>query len=555
MRPVRFFFARNLTIEPFGEALSIAGKEVGVEISCEFGSYGNALADIFEAGSRVSPPEFVCVVLSLDYLGAGIFSPSWRIEDAEREVDQFLAALDGLPPGVSGIVATFVPGPRCELPASTETGDAALILNARIRSFVAARAGRIGLLELDRIVASLSLGACIDRRFGLMMKAPFTAALTGAATKELVRQVRVRQATPYKVLVLDCDNTLWGGVVGEAGVEGIALDPYEYPGIAFYRFQSEILRMAEKGVLLCLCSKNDEDAVFEVLDNHPHCLIRRKNLAGWKVNWTDKAANIRDLAAELNLGIDSMVFVDDNPVECELTAKALPELRVVLLPKKVYQIPEFLGDLNLFDRVSVSREDRERAGYYQAEQSRREVQKKVTDPASFLEALEMRAVVRRAQEADISRAAQLCQRTNQFNLTTKRYTEADMAGFLANQDCMVFLLEAADKFGPMGTSGLIIVRRHGGEVDIDTFLVSCRIIGRKFDQALFRVAVREAVEAWAASLVTATFAPTAKNSLVKSLYNEYGFEGLEAPEGTTFRSPSAKLDLAPPKEIALVESL
>lgn len=555
MTPVRFFFARNFTVEPFGEPLTIAGREIGVEISSEFGSYGNALTDIFEAGSRATPPDFVCVVLSLDYLGAGIFSPSWRMEDAEREVDQILAALEGLPTGVSGIVATFIPGPCCELPACTETGDAALILNARIRAFAAARSGRIGLLELDRIVARLGWEACIDRRFGLMMKAPFTSALTGGAAKELVRHVRVRQAPPFKVLVLDCDNTLWGGVVGEAGVEGIALDPYEYPGIAFYRFQSEILRLAEKGVLLCLCSKNDEAAVFEVLDNHPHCLIRRKNLAGWKVNWTDKAANIRALAAELSLGIDSMVFVDDNPVECELTAKALPELRVVLLPKKVYQIPDVLGDLDLFDRVTVSREDRERAGYYQAEQARREVQKTVTDPASFLEALEMRAVVRRLREADISRAAQLCQRTNQFNLTTKRYTEAEMAGFLADPDSMVFLLEAADKFGPMGTSGLIIVRRRGGEADIDTFLLSCRIIGRKFDQLLFRVAVREAVDAWAAGMVTATFCPTAKNSLVKSLYTEYGFEGSEAPEGTVFRCSSAKLDLVPPKEIALVESL
>ena len=340
---------------------------------------------------------------------------------------------------------------------------------------------------------------------------------------EVMRFLKCRFLPPKKVLVLDCDNTLWGGVIGESGLEKIQLDPYDYPGIAYYRFQSEVLSIAEKGFLICLCSKNDEASVWQVLDQHPHCLLRRDNIAGYRINWADKATNIKELALELNLSLDSMVFVDDDPAECELVRSQFPEVSVIQVPAKIYEYPGILAASRLFDRLSVNKEDKERVQYYQAEKGRRELQQRHVDARGFLRDLKMKAVIRPVQEADIPRAAQLCQRTNQFNLTSKRYTESDLASFLDNPEARMFLLQAEDRFGPIGYSGLIIFRKSGGVVEVDTFLMSCRIIGRLLDRALFCESLRMLSEMWPLDELRASFIPTPKNGIVSGLWKEYGF--------------------------------
>ncbi len=553
-------FIRNYTAEPLGEALANLLAKCPTGFEATFGAYGNVLPELFDIASSKVAPNVLVLTLHLDFFGAGIHSSLWNFAEAEAELNQILRTVEKLPATVYTFISNFVPPTRAELPIlglETYSGrdNTAQEFNLVIREFVKLNAHKCGLLDFQKIAARLGELATFDLRFGLMKKVPFKPAFFEAAASEIQRVLSARSSSPKKVIVLDCDNTLWGGVVGEVGTDGIQLDPYEYPGIAFYRFQASIFRLLERGVLVCLCSKNDEPAVWEVLDRHPHCLIKRKHLAAVRINWQDKAANLLELAQELNISLDSMVFVDDSPVECELIRTSLPQVTVVQVPAKIYRHSETLLDLTVFDRTSVSREDAERLTYYQAERARKDVQTPSLDHATFLRELAMRAVVRELKEPDLPRAAQLCQRTNQFNLTTKRHTEQDLAAMSNRADVKIYLLEAADKFGPIGTSGMVILVRTGGQIEIETFLLSCRIIGRKFDRALLFRALQLATREWPETVISGLHIPTAKNTLVKNIFAEYGFGPALEGDQTRFRADTSLVDSRLPEEILIVEKL
>lgn len=556
---LKIHFVRNYTAEPIAEAVREAAQPIGLSVQASFGAYDNLGAEIATLAASENPPALAILTIDLEYFSGGLFSPNWNQAQVVDDLHALLAAVDAIPAKTFVLLSTFIPSFRPPMPWAPGhpvlgRDSAAFELNAILRDFVAQRSNRCGLLDFERVAAQLGEAATFDRRFGLMMKAPFKPEFVAAAAAEVLRFLKCRHLPPKKVLILDCDNTLWGGIVGEAGADGIELDPYEYPGIAYYRFQSEVLAIAEKGVLICLCSKNDEAAVWPVLDHHPHCQIHRNHIAAHRINWENKAANIKALALELNLGLDSMVFVDDQPAECELIRSQFPEMTVIQVPKKIYDFPGLLNASGLFDRISVSKEDKDRVQYYQAEKGRRELQTRHVDPTSFLRDLRMKAGVRPAQAADVPRAAQLCQRTNQFNLTTKRYTDADIAGLLENPDAGVFLLQAEDRFGPMGLSGLIIWRKAGHTAEVDTFLMSCRIIGRGFDHALFSESLRVVKERWGVEELRASYAPTAKNHIVADLWKDYGFTRTSSANGETYACSFSNLKVSFPEIIELTRN-
>lgn len=557
--PVTIQFIRNYTAEPIGLALQETAQRSGISIRTEFGAYDNLGAELAELASRTELPAMVALTIDLEFFAGGIFSPNWRLEPVMDDFGKLLDAIDAVPANVFFLVSTFLPPFEISLPWNPHhpilgREAAAFELNKVLREFVAQRPNRCGLLDFERIAARLGKSRTRDNRFGLMMKAPFKPEFVQAAAEEAMRYLRCRFLPPKKVLVLDCDNTLWGGIVGEAGLDKIELDPYEYPGIAYYRFQSEALEIAEKGFLLCLCSKNDEFAVWEVLDKHPHCLIHRKNIAATRINWNDKATNLKELALELNLSLDSMVYVDDNPAECELIRSQFPEVAVIQTPTRIYELPGTLKASGFFDKLSVSHEDKERAQYYQAEKDRRELQKRHVDAEGFLRDLKMKAVVRPVEKADLDRTSQLCQRTNQFNLTSKRYTESDMAAFLDNPDIQMFLLEAEDRFGSAGQSGLIIFKKGESFAEVDTFLMSCRIIGRRLDRALFSEGLKKLGDKWPFDEVRAAFIPTQKNGIVSGLWNDYGFRRTAENENT-YQCRVSELKVSFPDVIELAEHL
>ena len=321
-----------------------------------------------------------------------------------------------------------------------------------------------------------------------------------------------------KCIVLDLDNTLWGGVLGEEGICGIKIGG-DYPGKAFAFFQKSLLQLSKAGIILTVCSKNNEADVLEAWDKNPFMVLKKKHFAAYRINWTDKATNIKELADELNLGLDSFVFIDDNPTERELIKQMLPMVSVPEFPAQPYELPVFFKQLveDYFKVYSITEEDKKKTEQYKANAAREQAQHSFTDFGSFLESLDIQITIEAANEFNIPRIAQMTQKTNQFNLTTKRYTDADVKGFLAN-GWKIWCISVADKFGDNGITGCIMV---DGDT-IDTFLLSCRILGKGIELAFIKK-ILSMLKECGVTTVKADYLPTAKNAQVKDFYDRCGF--------------------------------
>lgn len=330
-----------------------------------------------------------------------------------------------------------------------------------------------------------------------------------------------------KCLVLDLDNTLWGGVLGEEGIEGILIGG-DYPGKAFLYFQEALLELSKSGVILTICSKNNEQDVLDAWEKNPFLVLKKEHFATYRINWTDKATNIKEMAEELNLGLDSFVFVDDNPTERELIKQLLPMVEVPDFPAQPYELPMFFQKLveDYFKVYSITDEDKKKTQQYKANASRAQEQRNFGDFTDFLRSLDIQMTIEQTHEFNIQRIAQMTQKTNQFNLTTKRYTDADIRKFL-QEGWKIWCLSVADKFGDNGITGCIMV--NGSE--IDTLLLSCRILGKGIEHAFLKK-VLSLLREDGVSEVKASYLPTLKNKQVSDFYDKNGFAVLlEDSEG------------------------
>lgn len=321
-----------------------------------------------------------------------------------------------------------------------------------------------------------------------------------------------------KCCVLDLDNTLWGGVLGEDGIEGIKIGG-DYPGKAFLYWQEALLQLAKSGVILTVCSKNNEADVLEAWEKNPFIVLKKDAFSAYRINWTDKATNIKELAEELNIGLDSFVFVDDNPTERELVKQVLPMVAVPDFPEQPYMFPEFFKQLvhDYFKVYSVTDEDRKKTEQYKANAARAHAQASFADFDKFLESLDIQITIEAANEFNIQRIAQMTQKTNQFNLTTKRYTDADVRGFV-EAGWKIWCISVADKFGDNGITGCVMVNGQ----EIDTFLLSCRILGKGIEIAFVKK-VMSMLATLGVEVLTAKYLPTAKNAQVRDFYEKCGF--------------------------------
>ena len=330
-----------------------------------------------------------------------------------------------------------------------------------------------------------------------------------------------------KCLVLDLDNTLWGGILGEDGIDGIKIGG-DYPGKAFLYFQEALSKLSRNGVILAICSKNNERDVLELWEKNPYIVLKKEHFATYRINWQDKATNIRELAEELNLGLDSFVFIDDNPTERELIRQMLPMVAVPDFPTQPYDIPLFFKSLveNYFKVYSITDEDKAKTEQYKANACRVQAQRSFADFDSFLKSLDIRMTIESANDYNIQRIAQMTQKTNQFNLTTKRYTDADVKTMLA-QGWKVYCLSVADRFGDSGITGCIMV---DGDV-IDTFLLSCRILGKGIEIAFIKK-ILQMLKLGGVVKLRAKYVPTNKNAQVKDFYEKCGFLCVSETLGT-----------------------
>ncbi len=334
-----------------------------------------------------------------------------------------------------------------------------------------------------------------------------------------------------KCVILDLDNTLWGGILGEEGIEGIKIGG-DYPGNAFLMFQESLIQLTKIGVILAICSKNNEQDVLEALEKNPYIKLKLDYFSSYRMNWNNKADNIKQIATELNIGLDSIVFVDDNPAERELVKAFLPEVAVPDFPEQPYQLPHFFDLLlqRYFAVYETTDEDRLKTLQYKANKQRNAELENFTDFTDYLEKLEIKIEIYNANKFNINRIAQLTQKTNQFNLTTKRYSESDILNFLEHND-LIYCMNASDKFGDNGLTGLIIIKKHTSlEIEIDSFLMSCRILGKDIETAFLNEILR-LLKSSGIQKVTAKYIQTPKNRQVENFYDKAGFKFIKEQYG------------------------
>ena len=381
-------------------------------------------------------------------------------------------------------------------------------------------------LDLDEVLHTLGRDAFFDLRFWYTARYPFSTAAARDIARRLIALGVVLKLPKAKVIAVDADNTLWGGIIGEDGIEGIALGP-EYPGNAYLDFQRRLLDYRQRGFVLALCSKNNPADVDAVLSGHPHQLLRDEHFAARRVNWSPKSENLVSLAEELNLGLDSFIFVDDSAHECAAVRHDLPQVEVVHLPTKPVLIPGCLDQIARLEILSLTDEDLVRTEMYAQERRRREFQQSAGrgtgNLKDYLISLGMKMRISIDPSTHLARLAQLTQKTNQFNLTTRRYDEQQMKHFIADDGWLVADFSLSDVFGDSGIVGLAIFRRAADtEAELDTFLMSCRVIGREAESA-FLNALLQHLARRGVDRVVADFVPTPKNALAKDFLAMQGF--------------------------------
>jgi FkbH-like protein len=342
----------------------------------------------------------------------------------------------------------------------------------------------------------------------------------------LARVIAATYGLAKKAVVLDLDNTLWGGVVGDDGIEGIVLGQGNAAGEAYVDFQKYLLRLSQRGIILSVCSKNDSAVAESVFNNHPDMVLRRENIASFVANWDDKASNIRRIASELNIGVDSLVFVDDNPAEREIIRRELPMVSVPELPSDIAHYASYLSNAGYFEAASFSKEDVQRADLYKANSVRQQVLSQATDVEGFLESLQMRLEVGPVSKMNIGRVTQLTNKTNQFNLRTVKYTEPEVDSLMQDERTLTLQFRLKDKFGDNGIIAVIFARPDerwpADTLFIDTWLMSCRVLGRGVEAASLEALSKLAEEMGIKQLV-GEYRPTNRNKMVSNHYERLGF--------------------------------
>jgi FkbH-like protein len=354
------------------------------------------------------------------------------------------------------------------------------------------------------------------------------------------RVLAAQQGKSFKALVLDLDNTLWGGVIGDDGLEGIVLGQGSALGEGFVAVQEYARHLSRRGIILAVASKNDLANALEPFERHPEMLLRRTDIAAFRADWNDKAANLRAIAQDLNIGLDALVFLDDNPFERTLVRQELPMVAVPEVPDDPAWVPGVLAAAGYFEATSLTDEDRDRAAQYQSNRERESLKAGSTNLEEYLRSLDMRLIWRRFDDVGLQRTVQLINKTNQFNLTTRRYTEEEVLAVMRDPDAFGLQLRLLDRFGDNGIIAIVIGRlRQEGDLEIDTWLMSCRVLGRQVEPTTLALVAGEARRLGARRLI-GSYRPTPKNGMVKDHYERLGFHVFErAADGTS----RAALDL------------
>ena len=538
---------RSFTLEPAVPLVRACAAEWGVHLNVRLGEFNAWTQEMLDPGSvayRDPAPDAIIVAVQTRDISPALWldASGMSEQDLRAEADRVAEALLGPLRTLRSRSAAHIIVHGLERPAAPSIGvlestsgssmnQCAAIdhVNAGLREAAREMPG-VYVLDYDGLIARYGRERWYDEDKFLTVRLPMSADTLLPLAREWVRYVLPAMGRQAKCLVLDLDNTLWGGIVGEDGPTGIKLG-VEHPGAHYVAIQRAALDLYNRGILLALCSKNNPDDAMEVIRGHGHMVLRPEHFAAVRVNWTDKAQNLREIAEELNIGIDSLVFLDDNPVEREMVRSLVPE--VTVLEPRSNRPQDMLASIRqcpLFERLSLSSDDRKRGQMYAQQRQRAELESSARSIEEYLHSLEMLADIgvldASSDAALVERVAQLTQKTNQLNMTTKRYSTQDIRAMAQDPAWRIYWISVRDRFGDNGVVGVMIVNTSDSIWTIDTFLMSCRVIGRTVETCMLATLAEHALRVGARGL-RGWFLPTKKNPPAEAIYRDHGFEPVE----------------------------
>ncbi|HEY0872035.1 MAG TPA: HAD-IIIC family phosphatase [Vicinamibacterales bacterium] len=527
MPPLSGLLVSSFNLGNFSRCLE--SDEAWPIVQCTSTPFGQVMASLLSPADQRS--DFAVVWTSPDQI-----SPAFKeclehrggsVERALADVDEFTGAVRQFAERVDHV---FVPAwvPTVEVPTSTltamreRTGSSSLLLemNGRLAANLR-QVANVHVLDAAKWMEAAA-GSPRDPKLWYLAKVPFANDVFVAATRDIKSCLSGLHGKARRLVVLDLDDTMWGGLVGDVGWEKLRIGGHDAIGEAYADFQRGLKALARRGVILAVVSKNEEAVALEAIDRHPEMVLRREDFAGWRINRQDKAANIVDLVHELRLGLDAVVFIDDSPAERARVRESLPEVLVPEWPSDGLLYPRALAALRCFDQPASTAEDAHRVSMYNAERSRSELLARIGSVDEWLSTLDLKVAAEDAGGQNFARVLQLLNKTNQMNLATRRMTEPEFRAWLAGPDRKSWCFRVSDRLGDSGITGLLSIEEVGRVAEVRDFLLSCRVMGRKIEETMLHVAVDYA-RSRGLREVRLAYEPTPRNQPCLDFLKRVGF--------------------------------
>ncbi|MBS0180498.1 MAG: HAD-IIIC family phosphatase [Nitrospira sp.] len=533
-RTVKVAIAGSYTTTQLGAMVRLAAARIGIRIDLYESPYGQYQQDIIDPASNLYAfaPDIVLLAVHEGDLHLAEFSPD-PAEEVQREVSRWTALWNlattlsrarivqhnfAVPCDIpTGHLATRLPGSRYMMTQAVNTG------------LGAAAGTAVSIVDCERLSALIGKQRWYDPRYWNLSKQAVALDALPLLARHTAAVIAADLGLSRKCLVLDLDNTVWGGVIAEDGLAGIRLG-HGPEGEAFVAFQEYLLQLKRKGVILTVCSKNNHADAVQPFEQHPEMRLQLHDIALFVANWQSKPENIRTIADTLQIGLDALVFVDDNPVERDLVRKFLPQVDVLPLPEDPAYYVRTLSQYLLLETASLTAEDSERTNQYQARAKIKALEAAANSLEDFYRSLQMHAIVTPFEETQLPRIAQLIGKTNQFNLTTRRHGMPQLEGFVRDTRYVHLALRLRDRYADHGLVSVMIARHDGDTLDIDTWLMSCRVIGRTVEATMLEHLCQRALQLGCTS-IRGTYIPTAKNAMAAEAYAKQGFTRLGTNDG------------------------
>jgi FkbH-like protein len=543
LTPFKLGVLSNSTSDFILPALVASAARHGIALTVVTSNYGQVIQEALSPDSTVNRSKPDAVLIAIDYRGLPIRPTPGRAEEAEARIHEALGFLDTIRAGIKSNGNSLCIFQTLAAPPETNFGSLDRVLPGTMRHLIDGINRGIGeavlgtedvVLDVATIAETVGLHEWHCPRQWNLGKFPFSDTYLPLYAEHVARIVAAIRGKSRRCLVLDLDNTLWGGVIGDDGLEGIRIAQGDATGEAHLALQQMALTLRDRGVILAVSSKNEDETARLPFRSHPEMLLKEEHFAAFQANWNDKATNIKAIAEELSLGLDSFVFLDDNPVERDLVRKVLPEVAVPELPDDPALYARTISAAGYFEAIALLKEDLQRADFYKDNARRIALKNQAGDLDSYLASLEMHITFQPFDETGRARITQLINKSNQFNLTTHRYTEAEVAAFECDPSCFTLQVRLADSFGDNGMISVIICRPSAPHSwEIDTWIMSCRVLGRKVEHMVLQELLENAKQNNIRTL-RGTYIPTDRNKLVLDHYGNLGFTELgRYPDGIT----------------------